>query len=119
MMIPTVAANPVILMLKNIVTKKYHPILFWECPPPSGNLGDGLRWKSKGHHTTGFTDRDEAVKGAMDLVKQSHDMLVIGSVYYQLGEENDAVWDNTEMPAAVQTFALSQLTKYEPESKEA
>ncbi|MCP4528513.1 MAG: hypothetical protein GY833_21755 [Aestuariibacter sp.] len=116
MIVPTVAANPVILMLKNAMTNKYHPTFYWECPPPSGQLGDGLRWKSKGHHTTGFASRENAVASAMALVEANHAKLEVGSVYYELGQENDIEWSGGNVPADVTVFDLTELTKYEPEA---
>lgn len=113
MIVPRIVATPVVLMLKNTLSNKYHPIFYWECPLPAGQLGDHLRWKSKGHHTTGFDNRDEAVSSAMELVRQNKKMLVKGDVYYMLDEEHDTLWDGSAMPADVATFNLNNLTKYE------
>ncbi len=114
MIVPVMVCNPVVLMLHNRKLNRWHPILFWECPPPSGEMGDGFRWKSKGHHTNGFDNREEAVKSAMDLCKNQHEAKVGGNVYYKLTV--DIEWDGEETPAMVEMFDLNQLNRYPPES---
>lgn len=114
MFVPVVCFNPVILILFNESTERWHPILYWECPPPSANLGDCLRWKSKGHHTSGFPTKEEAIsgdEGVLDLCRRQKDALVGGSVYYDT--EIELAWDGADIPSDVARFELSRLTKYE------
>ncbi len=117
MIVPTIPYNPVILILHNEAQDTYHPILLWEAPPPSGQLGDAERWKSKGHHTEGFKTLQEAIDGeggALALCKNQHMAKVGGEVYYNVDQplEWDGIPDNAVM---VTGFDLSKLTKYEPE----
>ncbi len=54
-----------IMMLKNTSTGKFHPIFYIEKPMPdleSEANKKYIRYRSKGHHTEGFLDREEAVK---------------------------------------------------------
>ncbi len=111
MIIPVVPFNPVILLLHNQKTDRWHPILYWECPPPSGTLGEKLRWKSKGHHTKGFGTRLEAITGLMDICKSQYEKKEGGDVYYSTDVYQD--WDGEETPASVVTFDLNKLTKYD------
>ena len=54
--------NPVVAMLHNQKTDRYHPILFQESPLPGPPSDDKpVRHKSFGHHTTGFDTREEAL----------------------------------------------------------
>lgn len=110
-------ANPVVLMLQNKATQRFHPILFWESPMPSQTLGSALRWKSKGHHTTGFNQRSDAVNAMMLLVEQSHGMNKVGSVYYLDDQKQDGHWSGDDTPTSVMFFNLADLTKYEPCTK--
>jgi hypothetical protein len=115
MIVPVVPWNPVVLILHNLKTNRWHPILFWECPLPSGELGDGLRWKSKGHHTNGFDSRHEAIhsddSGVMALCASQYGAKEGGEVYYDI--THDVEWDGEETPAMVMMFVLSDLTKFE------
>lgn len=119
MLIPVAPVNPVILMLQNDVTKRFHPIIFWECPMPSQELGSAVRWKSKGHHTEGFEKREDASAAIQDLAKRHIEMDDLqGGVYYQDNVATDGHWDGVDNPASVMFFNLHVLTKYEPISEE-
>lgn len=109
MIVPWFPFNPVILMLHNTHTGRYHPILYWECPPHGAELGDHLRWKSKGHHTNGFQNRAEAVEELLNIARQQNRDKVGGDVYYYY--ESDVVWDGEDIPADVCLFNLQALTK--------
>ena len=119
MIVPVVPYNPVLLLLFNTQTERWHPILYWECPPPSGKLGDCWRWKSKGHHTVGFTSREDAINskegGVMHLCQNQYENKVGGDVYYDI--EHHGEWDGQGNPADVTCFDLSKLHKYEPTKK--
>ena len=49
-----------VMMLFNIKMEAYHPIMYFESPLPGGD-SPVLRYKSKGHRTTGFLDKEEAI----------------------------------------------------------
>jgi hypothetical protein len=101
-------------MLQNDATKRFHPIVFWECPMPSQALGSAVRWKSKGHHTEGFEKREDASVSIQDLAKRHVEMEGMqGGVYYQDNVATDGHWDGAGNPASVMFFSLSDLTKYE------
>lgn len=116
MIVPVISWNPVILLLHNEQTNRWHPILFWECPPPSSELGECIRWKSKGHHTLGFDSRDEAINsdqgGVLKLCALQHESKQGGDVYYDVS--HDIPWDGIDLPASVTSFNLEVLTKFEP-----
>lgn len=114
MIAPQLAANPVILMMKNTQINTYHPIMYWECPPNSMPIGSKVRWKSKAHHTSGFLNREDAVEAAKKLCQHNQDELALGNVYYDLNEENDIEWDGDGIPADTQCFDLDKLTLYSP-----
>lgn len=50
-----------IMMLLNTAEKTYHPIFYFESPFPYSEGNDLVRFKSKGHRTTGFTNRQDAL----------------------------------------------------------
>lgn len=95
--------NPVITILHNLKEQRYHPIVFIEYPLPGPPSPDKpVRHKSKGHHTTGFATRDEAVAYAsgelLKLVKE-----------YSVGKpklclQKDFPWDGEDVPAMVTYF---------------
>ena len=118
MIVPVIPYNPVILLLFNTKTERWHPILYWECPPPSGKLGDCERWKSKGHHTLGFATKEEAINGeaggVMALAKNQYEKKEGGDVYYDI--EHYSEWDGDGTPSDVAHFNLKALTKYEPKT---
>jgi hypothetical protein len=57
--------NPIIAMLHNEKTDRWHPIVFVEAPLPGPNP-PVTRHRSKMHHTTGFETRAEAEANARD-----------------------------------------------------
>jgi hypothetical protein len=85
--------NPIVCLLHNTATDRWHPILFVESPPP----GDSkiIRHKSKGHHTQGFDSQEAANQGAKELAANVHARLLLEDV----GE-----WDGTALPAAIRFF---------------
>jgi hypothetical protein len=89
-----------VMMLFNTKTNTYHPIFYlenWFPGPSDSNMNSNyIRYKSKGHHTVGFSDRVEAVKDINDsLVEQ------IKSIGYtpNLEIDGDLVWDGESVPA--------------------
>ena len=82
-------------MLKNTSTGRLHPILFRPAPLPGGADLDmrAQRYKSKGHHTEGFDNRDAAMSGAQALCDSTH------------AEFRDVEWEwNGEGIPAIVTF---------------
>lgn len=89
-----------VMMLKNTSTQRYHPIFYLESPLPGGPESDSnqklIRYKSKGHHTTGFDTRELALNRInSELIDQ------IKSIGYtvNLELEVDLEWDGLETPA--------------------
>jgi hypothetical protein len=62
----------VIAILQNTSLNRWHPIVFRESPFPGGRqLEAGKRYKSAGHHTDGFSTRDEAEAEAKAMCKRN------------------------------------------------
>jgi len=88
--------NPVVGMLYNMKLSKWHPILFYEAPFAVGQSDKSFtRLRSKGHHTEGFSDREEAVKSATDLSIS----VAKGSNSCGVYVEKDIPWDGEDIPA--------------------
>ena len=89
-----------IQMLKNETTGKWHPIMYVEKPFP-GSLDSNdngiVRFKSKGHHTAGFENREDAIASLEDLKKRMLDFLSVSKVTIDV--ENDVFWTGEEIPA--------------------
>src|SRR5687768_12948962 len=91
-----------IKMLHNTKQDTYHPIFYYDSPLP-GNAGEGslMRYKSKGHHSTGFKERDEAIASAnvlhKKLVEEHHDTVLV-----ELDKKDDIIWNDDEIPADTQ-----------------
>ncbi len=86
----------IVSMLHNQTTGRYHPILFYYAPPPSGDTAEMARYRSKGHHTIGFDDRDTAVFEAADIARRTNAKMACGG---------DIVWPGDELPAMTCWFA--------------
>jgi hypothetical protein len=86
--------NPIVAMLVNEATGRFHPILFYESPLP-GNPENLVRHKSKGHHTAGFDTRDEAVAEARELAERQGARMALSQ---------DLPWDGEDIPAMVAFF---------------
>ncbi len=56
--------NPIIALIHNAKAGTYHPVLFVENPLPGNPDISLVRYKSKMHHTAGFSTIDEAKKYA-------------------------------------------------------
>lgn len=99
--------NPVIAILVNTSTGRYHPIVYQEAPLPGPPSGDKpLRHKSFGHHTSGFATREEAVADAETKAKQVVENGLWPSCALALDPEQDVPWDGQAMPADVAFFAI-------------
>lgn len=85
-----------IMLLFNTAANTWHPIFYFESPLPSESV---TRYKSKGHHTTGFATKEGALKDIeLSLVSQ------IKSMGYTLTQETESFiqWDGTGVPADTQ-----------------
>lgn len=92
--------NPVISILYNSKENKYHPILFLNHFLPGGI--DGNRYKSKMHHTKGFSDREDAIKS----IKNEFSSVVkdnFGEPKLSLSKE--IVWNGEGVPVITTIFA--------------
>lgn len=94
--------NPIISLLHNVKLNRWHPIIFVEAPLPGPpDESRPVRHKSKGHHTEGFSVRDEAVAEARKLSERVAPN-VAGAV--QLALAQDLPWDGEGVPASVALF---------------
>lgn len=88
------------MMLINLSTNTFHPIMYFEHPFPGGDQSEGnkrlVRYQSKGHHTAGFASREEAMKHVDELVPR------IKSVGYDTVTvecDSNLEWDGMDIPA--------------------
>lgn len=87
-----------IKIINNLKNNTFHPILYRESPLP-GNSNAVVRYKSIGHHTTGFTTRDEAInevnsESFKDRISQ------MGSIpFYITNQADDILWNGEDVPA--------------------
>lgn len=90
--------NPIIALIHNTTADTWHPVVFAESPLPGP---DGphkpVRHKSKGHHTLGFSTREEAEKDAREVLAPK-----IAGVTLKLDVVFD--WDGEGIPAMVAFF---------------
>jgi len=94
--------NPIIAMLHNTTTDRWHPIVFCEAPLPSCDIGESpVRHKSSGHHTTGFATRDEALAACV-AIKAQMQPEAIGDIQECL--DKAFPWDGDGVPAMVVFF---------------
>lgn len=89
-----------IRLLFNTDKKTYHPILYLESPLPGDYDATNItRLKSKFHHTSGFTSKEEAItdinESLVHRVKENF------AIYFDLTIETDDVieWDGQGIPA--------------------
>jgi len=75
-------------------TEKYHPIFYFEHPFTTAET-KVTRYRSKGHHTNGFNNRDDAVNEVKNMSKQLDEQgyIVVQEI------ENDLVWDGIGVPS--------------------
>ena len=93
-----------IMMLLNTAESTYHPIFYMESPLPGDNSNIGfVRYKSKGHRTTGFKSIDEALESIQtEIVDRLDDN-------YSITKELKGVleWDGKDIPADIQIRSLA------------
>lgn len=90
-----------IMMLYNIAKQTFHPIFYLENPLP-GNPDNLTRYKSKMHHTTGFTIREDAMKSINEelLPKVKSAFPLYNDIVLEL--ESELQWDGIDLPADIQ-----------------
>jgi hypothetical protein len=83
-------------MLKNTATGRWHPILFRPAFTPSGGVTGMERYRSKGHHTTGFDTEPEAKAHIDEHIADNR------------GWWSETVWewDGSGVPAMTEWFKL-------------
>lgn len=92
--------NPIVAMLHNTKLNRWHPIVFLEAPLPGPPSDDKpVRHRSKGHHTTGFATRQEALDWIKNDLKMKDD---VGPAKEAL--DKDFAWDGEDMPAMTVYF---------------
>lgn len=92
-----------VMMLKNTKENTYHPIMYFEKPLPGPLDGEAnqklIRYKSKGHRTTGFKDRQAAIDTIEpEIVERLKPMGM--TVIKDL--DLDIEWDGIDMPIDTQ-----------------
>jgi hypothetical protein len=91
-----VLLNPVISLLLNTQTNRWHPILFVEHPLPGPGIPGLQRHKFYGHHTLGFDTREQAEAHVRELAdKIQHPRIVLDPPFH---------WDGTGIPAMIHFF---------------
>ncbi len=100
----TILWNPIVAMLHNVRANRWHPILYYECPLPGPpDAAKPVRHKSKGHHTEGYTTREDAIIGAkMVAAAVSKECSDTGKC--RLALEEDIPWGGDGIPADVAFF---------------
>lgn len=103
--------NPVVALVANTSTNRWHPIYYREAPLP-GPASDSkpMRHKSGGHHTEGFATRAEAAASARDLATKIVSTGCWTSCAVCLEPEYDIPWDGQDIPADVAFFAIDGTT---------
>ncbi len=104
--------NPIVAMLHNTKLNRWHPITFQEAPLPGPPSTDKLiRHKSLGHHTEGFSTRDEAVIFAKEHAVRIKEVSVDGGAQTCLDE--DIPWNGEDVPAISTFFTESEMSVVE------
>jgi hypothetical protein len=94
--------NALIKILHNTKLNKWHPIFYFESPLPGGGIEDLVRYKSNGHHTTGFDTRELAVKNINEnLINQIKDSTIFTPLL-EIEEKTDIDWNGDNIPADMQ-----------------
>jgi hypothetical protein len=96
--------NPIISLIHNLKTDRYHPVIFEEKPLPGGpDSGAPVRHKSKGHHTEGFDTRELA------LAHIENELKVKIPEARVVTDGGDFPWDGEDIPAMVHFFNLGPV----------
>jgi len=98
-----------IQILHNTERKTWHPIFYMESPLPGQDLSNDLiRFKSKGHHTSGFVTLKAAIAETIvvesRLVGQGH------TVFCEI--EPLLSWDGIEVPVSTTLRSLEELKNF-------
>lgn len=100
----SVLFGPVIGMIHNTARNTWHPVVFVESPLPGlWTEYKPVRHKSKMHHTSGFSSRDEAAVNARTDLFQRVRENSIGEPRLALAE--DFEWDGEGVPTISTVFA--------------
>ena len=97
-----------IMLLFNLKDETYHPIFYLEHPFP-GKPDNLFRFRSKGHRTTGFKNRQEA----LDTIQSELIDRLPEYVIYQ-ETEVDLPWDGENIPADHQLRDKNWIDTQEP-----
>lgn len=88
-------------MLYNTANRTWHPIFYFESPFPGEMSTDRpVRYKSKGHHTTGFPTREAAILECKDVENKLLSECGTRNVINEL--ETDIEWNGDGVPADIQ-----------------
>jgi hypothetical protein len=107
--------NPFIALLHNTKQDSYHPIVFNERPLPgvSREKSDleeiAGRYKSYGHHTTGFASRELALVDIRDNLVERVRANSAGEVKFFLAPDQLIPWDGEDIPAIRSVFLREHL----------
>jgi hypothetical protein len=103
--------NVLIMMLKNLLENTYHPIMYFESPLPGENQ-PVIRFKSKGHRTNGFKNKQDAINSIKPEIIDR-----LGDEYNIIKELDDVIpWTGLDIPADVQLRQLP-TTAVDPQSQ--
>lgn len=104
--------SPIMYILKNEDTSRFHPIALKKVPMMGIQLeSDPDRWKSIGHHTKGLDTLQEAKDSVLESCKDLHASdTVIGDVRYDI--ETIIQWDGLDMPIVNAILNVNDFTLY-------
>ena len=90
--------NPILAIIHNVATDRFHPVVFEENPLPGPPSPDKpVRHKTKMHHTGGFDTREEALASIENDLKARLECSNVRT-------ETDFEWDGEGIPAMVHFF---------------
>jgi hypothetical protein len=95
--------NPVIAILFNAATKRWHPVVFVQAPLPGPDRPDKpIRHLSRMHHTEGFGTRAEALDDLTNSLRPRVESIATGRT--RVATEVDLVWDGQRTPLLNEFF---------------
>ncbi len=101
--------DPIIGLVRNTKANRWHPIYFQRYPMPGGTEQTNLtRYRSGGHHTAGFTSREEAVRVARTGIAPRLRNICAGPVRFSL--DTDFLWNGEDIPTVVAFFRVEGET---------
>lgn len=95
-----------ISVLFNTKENTYHPMMYFEKPFP-GDSSNLIRFKSHGHRSIGFKDREEALKTIQPEIKDRSE----GYLFYE-DLKNDIKWNGEGIPTDIKIFDKQTLKKF-------